>query len=81
MRAEPAGADGTSRFAAWIAPAARSLPSSVIAAEVSPRAFRAWPVAWPSPSGPPGRQRSPALKGGVPKIVSAKRLETIFGCP
>jgi hypothetical protein len=41
MRAEPAGADGTSRFAAWIAPVARSLPSSVIAAEVSPRAFRA----------------------------------------
>ncbi len=30
----------------------------------SPRAFRAWPSAWPSPSGPQGRQRSPALKGG-----------------
>ena len=30
----------------------------------SPRAFRAWPLAWPSPSGPLGRQRSPALKGG-----------------
>ena len=25
---------------------------------------RAWPLAWPSPSGPLGRQRSPALKGG-----------------
>jgi hypothetical protein len=24
----------------------------------SPRAFRAWPLAWPSPSGPLGRQRS-----------------------
>jgi hypothetical protein len=30
----------------------------------SPRADRAWPLAWPSPSGPLGRQRSPALKGG-----------------
>ena len=30
----------------------------------SPRAFWAWPLAWPSPSGPLGRQRSPALKGG-----------------
>ena len=30
----------------------------------SPRALRAWPVAWPSPSGPLGRQRSLALKGG-----------------
>jgi hypothetical protein len=30
----------------------------------APRAYRAWPVAWPSPSGPLGWQRSPALKGG-----------------
>jgi hypothetical protein len=30
----------------------------------SSRAFGAWPLAWPSPSGPLGRQRSPALKGG-----------------
>ena len=30
----------------------------------SPRAYRAWPPAWPSPSGPLGWQRSPALKGG-----------------
>src|SRR6476660_6787358 len=30
----------------------------------SPRAFWACPLAWPSPSGPLGRQRSPALKGG-----------------
>jgi len=29
-----------------------------------PRAYRAWPLAWPPPSGPAGRQRSPALKGG-----------------
>ena len=28
------------------------------------RAYRAWPLAWPSPSGPLGWQRSPALKGG-----------------
>jgi hypothetical protein len=26
--------------------------------------YRAWPLAWPSPSGPLGWQRSPALKGG-----------------
>jgi hypothetical protein len=44
--------------------------------------FRAWPLAWSSPSGPLGWQRSPALtQGRVLKIVSAKRLETIFGCP
>ena len=38
--------------------------------EGSPRGYRAWPPAWPSPSGPLGRQRSPALKGGS-EIVSA----------
>jgi hypothetical protein len=31
----------------------------------SPRALRAWPVAWPSPSGPLGRQRSLALSGAL----------------
>jgi hypothetical protein len=46
----------------------------------SPRAFRAWPLAWPSPSGPQGRQRLHA-QGWVPKMLSAERLERIFGCP
>jgi hypothetical protein len=46
----------------------------------SPRADRAWPLAWPSPSGPPGRQRLRA-QGWVPKMLSAERLERIFGCP
>jgi hypothetical protein len=32
--------------------------------ECSPRVLRAWPLAWPLPSGPLGWQRSPALKGG-----------------
>ena len=36
-----------------------SSPVLLIAVEVSPRAYRAWPLAWPSPSGPLGRQRSP----------------------
>jgi hypothetical protein len=31
----------------------------------SPRAFRAWPLAWPSPSGPLGRQRSPGSRVGA----------------
>jgi hypothetical protein len=42
----------------------------------SPRAYRAWP--WPS--GPPGRQWLRA-QGWVPKMLSAERLESIFGCP
>jgi hypothetical protein len=45
-----------------------------------PRALRAWPPAWPMPSGSLGRQRLRG-QGRVLKIVSAKRLETIFGCP
>jgi len=45
-----------------------------------PRAHRAWPLAWPSPSGPPGRQRLRA-QGWVPKMLSAERSERIFGCP
>ncbi len=31
----------------------------------SPRAYRAWPLAWPSPSGPLGRQRSPGSRVGA----------------
>jgi hypothetical protein len=38
----------------------------------SPRASRAWPLAWPSPSGPPGRQWLRA-QGWVPKMLSAER--------
>jgi hypothetical protein len=30
----------------------------------APRASRAWPLAWPSPSGPLGWQRSPASRVG-----------------
>jgi hypothetical protein len=35
---------------------------------------------WPSPSGPPGRQWLRA-QGWVLKMLSAERLERIFGCP
>ena len=38
----------------------------------SSRGFQAWPLAWPSLSGPPGRQRLCA-QGWVPKMLSAKR--------
>jgi hypothetical protein len=46
----------------------------------SPRAFRAWPLAWPSPSGPLGWQRSPgstARRRHVPRsgMRSPIRLE------
>ena len=41
---------------------------------------RAWPSAWPSPSGPLGWQRL-RVQGWVLKILSAERLERIFGCP
>ncbi len=37
-------------------------------------------LAWPSPSGPLGRQWLRA-QGWVLKILSAQRLERIFGCP
>ena len=51
----------------------------------SPRAIRAWPLAWPSPSGPPGRQRSPRARVGPEDAfcgaIFAERLERIFGCP
>ena len=56
----------------------------------SPRAFRAWPLAWPSPSGPLGWQRSPgstARRRRVPRsgMRSTVRLEgparTMRGIP
>jgi hypothetical protein len=46
----------------------------------SPRAFRAGPSAWPVLTGR-WAGRGSGAQGRVPKIVSAKRLETIFGCP
>jgi hypothetical protein len=53
--------------------------------EGSPRADRAWPPAWPSPSGPQGRQRSPRARVGPEDPFCgagfAERLERIFGCP
>jgi hypothetical protein len=44
----------------------------------SPRAFRAWPLAWPSPSGPLGRQRlrrsrAGALDAGGADLDNARR--------
>ena len=49
----------------------------------SPRALRAWPSAWPSPSGPPGRQRSPRARVGPEDAfcgaVCAERLEGSSG--
>jgi hypothetical protein len=38
-----------------------SIPSTVTAVifRGSPRAFRAWPPAWPSPSGPAGSAETP----------------------
>jgi hypothetical protein len=33
-----------------------------------PRACRAWPLAWPSPSGPPGRQRVRTSQGPGPGV-------------
>jgi hypothetical protein len=51
----------------------------------SPRVCRAWPPAWPSPSGPQGRQRSPRERVGPEDSFCgagcAERLERIFGCP
>jgi hypothetical protein len=38
-------------------------------------------LAWPLPSGLAGSAEVSSAQGWVPKIVSAKRLETIFGCP
>ena len=42
----------------------------------APRAYRAWPLAWPSPSGPLGRQRlrRSRVGPGVPVHVVAARL-------
>jgi hypothetical protein len=45
-----------------------------------PRAFRAWPPARPSPSGPLGWQRSPALKGRVPLTLEGP-ARTVRGQP
>ena len=44
----------------------------------SPRAFRAWPSAWPSPSGPLGRPRSPgstARRRRVPRSGMRSTVE------
>jgi hypothetical protein len=44
----------------------------------SPRAFRAWPLAWPSPSGPLGWQRSPgstARRRRVPRSGMRSTVE------
>jgi hypothetical protein len=46
----------------------------------SPRASWAWPLAWPSSSGPPDLRRL-RTQGWVPKMLAAERLEKIFGCP
>jgi hypothetical protein len=46
--------------------------------EGSPRAFRAWPAAWPSPSGPLGWQRSPgstARRRRVPRSGMGSTVE------
>ena len=43
-----------------------------------PRAFRAWPLAWPSPSGPLGWQRSPgstARRRRVPRSSGSPEAE------
>src|SRR6266568_9398756 len=39
----------------------------------SPRAYRARPLAWPSPSGPLGRQRSPASRAPEDRFCEAVR--------
>jgi hypothetical protein len=41
---------------------------------VSPRAYRAWPLAWPSPSGPPGRRRSPGSTARRRRVRAAARM-------
>jgi hypothetical protein len=40
----------------------------------APRARGAWPLAWPSPSGPAGLAEVSSAQGWVLKIVSAKRV-------
>jgi hypothetical protein len=55
----------------------------------SPQRFAArpgaWPPAWPSPSGPQGRQRLRRSRVGPEDVfcgaVCAERLESNFGCP
>ncbi len=46
----------------------------------SPRAHRAWPSAWPSPSGPLGRQRL-RVQGWVLKILSAQAVRKDLQVP
>ena len=49
-----------------------------------PRAFRAWPLAWPSPSGPLGWQRSPgstARRRRVPRSGMRSTVEAGGGQP
>ena len=50
------------------------------AAEVRRAPLRAWPLAWPAVR-PAGLAEVSSAQGWIPEIVSAKRLETIFGCP
>jgi hypothetical protein len=49
------------------------------------RAYRAWPSAWPSPSGPQGSAEAPRARVGPEDAFCgagfAERLERIFGCP
>jgi hypothetical protein len=49
----------------------------------SPHAHRAWPLAWPSPSGPPGAAEAPRARVGPEDAFCgagfAERLERIFG--
>ena len=53
-----------------------------------PRAFRAWPLAWPSPSGPLGWQRSPGStarrrrvpRSGMRSTVEAGGARSISEC-
>ncbi len=42
---------------------------------------RAWPLAWPSPSGPLGWQRLRRSRAGPEDRFCEAVLETIFGCP
>ena len=39
--------------------------------------FRAWPAAWPSPSGPPGRQRSPGSTARRRRVARSAMRSTV----
>ena len=43
----------------------------------SPRASRAWPLAWPSPSGPSGRQRSPGSTARRRRVARSAMRSTV----